>query len=105
MNATLLKTGMLTGINHTVSGTASIYVDQAKRLLVLDPFMSQNGPDLKVYLSKDAGAKEYLRLGALKSTMGKQAYEIPSGYDLKNYQFVHIWCEKFSVEFARAEIK
>lgn len=97
--------GMIMGINHTVSGTATIYLQDGKHTLLLDPFSSQNGPDLKVYLSKDVGATNYLRLGALQSTMGKQSYSIPSGISLSDYPYVHVWCEQFSVEFARAEMK
>ena len=100
-----ISMGMIMGINHTASGTASIYLLDGKHTLLLDPFSSQNGPDLKVYLSKDVGATNYLRLGALQSTMGKQSYSIPSGISLSDYPYVHVWCEQFSVEFARAEMK
>lgn len=104
-DAVVVREGMFIGIGHTVSGTVKIYDDNGTRTLLFDPFMSQNGPDLKVYLSKDQQASEYLRLGVLQSTTGKQSYTIPSGTNLEDYLFVHIWCEKFSVEFARAELK
>ena len=103
--ATLIKTGMLEGINHTASGTASIYERDGKHTVVLDPYSSQSGPDLKIYLSKDADASSYLRLGNLKSTMGKQSYEIPAGTNIDDYDFVHVWCEKYTVVFARAEVR
>lgn len=102
--ATLISEGTIMGVNHTASGTASIFESNGKYVVVLDPFSSQNGPDLKVYFSKDAGASEYLRLGNLKSTMGRQSYPIPANTDISKYDFVHIWCEQFSVEFARAEL-
>jgi hypothetical protein len=104
-SATLLRQGMLEGINHTASGAVSIYQLDNSLFVVLDPFMSQSGPDLKVYLSEDVTASEYLRLGDLMAFSGSQTYAIPSGYSIDNYTYVHIWCEKFSVEFARAEIK
>src|SRR5437868_1182366 len=100
--ATLLKTGMLEGINHTASGTASIFELNGQKIVVLDPYSSQNGPDLKIYLSKDAGATEYIRLGPLKATSGRQSYEVPGNPDLSKYHFVHVWCEKYTVVFARA---
>jgi hypothetical protein len=103
--ANLLKQGMLEGIGHTASGTASIYEKNGSITVVLDPYSSQNGPDLKIYLSKDAEASEYIRLGNLKSTMGKQSYGVPSGTDLEEYGYVHVWCEKYTVVFARAEVK
>lgn len=104
-NATLLKKGMFVGIGHSASGTASLYDSLGTSVIVLDPYSSQNGPDLKVYLSKDEGASEYLNLGNLKSTMGKQVYQIPGATDVTQYKYVHIWCEKFTVVFAIAELK
>jgi hypothetical protein len=103
--ATLVSTGNIMGVNHTVSGTASIFESNGKYVVVLDPFSSQNGPDLKVYFSKDVKASAYLRLGDLKSTMGRQSYTIPDNTDISQYEYVHIWCEKFSVEFARAQLE
>lgn len=102
--ATLLKTGMLVGINHTASGMASIYDSNGKKVVYLNPYSSENGPDLKIYLSKDADASEYINLGPLKSTMGMQAYDIPATVDISKYSYVHVWCEKFTVVFARAEV-
>ena len=59
---------------------------------------------MKVYLSKDEHATEYIRVGKLMAITGRQVYEIPGSPDLAQYPFVHIWCEKFSVEFARAQM-
>ncbi|MDZ7645789.1 MAG: DM13 domain-containing protein [Cytophagales bacterium] len=103
--ATLLKSGALVGIDHTVSGTAALYDTGSKKIILLDPFNSQNGPDLKVYLSKDINASSYISLGALKSTTGKQSYEIPGNPDVTDYNYVMVWCEQFTVVFGRAEIK
>ena len=104
-DAKLIKQGTLEGIGHTASGVASIYEKDGSLTVVLDPYSSQTGPDLKIYLSRDTGASEYIRLGNLKSTTGKQSYEIPSGTDITQYDFVHVWCEKYTVVFARAEVK
>lgn len=103
--STVLKSGMMAGIGHTVSGTVTVYENGSTKTVVLDPFSSQNGPDLKVYLSKDMNASSYLSLGALKSTSGKQSYEIPGNPDITDYNYVLVWCEQFTVVFGRAEIK
>lgn len=103
--ATLVRSGPIMGVNHTVSGIASLYVMDGQYTIVLDPFQSQNGPDLRVYLSKDIAASSFVRLGNLKSTTGKQSYSIPSTVQVNEYSFCHVWCEQFSVEFARAELK
>ncbi len=103
--AILLRTGSLVGVNHTASGTTSIYEQNGKHTVLLDPFESENGPDLKVYLSKSVDASSYINLGQLKSTMGKQSYSVPAGTDIKQYPFVLIWCEKYTVIFAKSEPK
>jgi Electron transfer DM13 len=93
---------MIEGIGHTASGTATVYESNGMFTVVLDPYSSQNGPDLKVYLSKDAEASDYIRLGNLKSVNGKQSYAVSGNPDLSQYHYVHVWCEKFTVVFARA---
>ncbi|HEX5169347.1 MAG TPA: DM13 domain-containing protein [Cyclobacteriaceae bacterium] len=103
--ATLLKEGEMVGVGHTVSGTAKVYDEAGKKTVVLDPFSAQNGPDLKVYLSKDENATEYINLGPLKSTMGKQSYDVTGMPDINDYKFVIIWCQQFSVLFGKAELK
>jgi Electron transfer DM13 len=103
--ATLVKQGTLVGIGHTARGVASIYEVEGKFTVLLDPYESQNGPDLKIYLSKDAAATAYLRLGNLKSTVGKQSYAVPAGTLVSEYHFVHVWCEKYTVVFAQAELE
>ena len=105
-SATLLKQGTFTGIGgHTASGKATIYEFNRQRVVVLDPYSSQNGPDLKVYLSKTVSASSYINLGVLQSKMGKQTYAIPNAVNVDDYKYVHIWCEQFSVEFARAPLQ
>lgn len=104
--ATALKEGMFTGIGgHVASGRVKIYEVAGKKYIVFDPYASQNGPDLKVYLSKNEQASEYIRVGKLLATSGMQTYEIPGNPDLAQYPFVHIWCEQFTVEFARAPLQ
>ncbi len=103
--AMLVKGGSLVGVGHTVSGTASIYEKSGMKTVLLEPFSSQNGPDLRVYLSKDDNASSFISLGKLKSTNGKQSYEISGNPDVTDYKFVLVWCEEFKVLFGRAELK
>ena len=105
LTATLIKSGALVGVGHTVSGKAAIYESTGKKTVLLDPYSSQNGPDLKVYLSKDENASSYINLGKLKSTDGKQSYEIPNNPDVSDYKYVLVWCEQFTVIFGKAELK
>lgn len=103
--ATLLASGMFVGSGgYTVTGTASVYEKDGTRTLVLDPYSSSNGPDLRVYLSRDEQANSALNLGFLKSTTGKQSYAIPGNANIAEFLYVHIWCQQFSVQFGRAAL-
>jgi hypothetical protein len=103
-SATLLSEGNWMGSGgYDVNGTAQIFEDRDKKVLLFTDFMSSNGPDLKVYLSTDMNASSFVNLGKLKSTNGNQTYEILDGTDLEEFKFALIWCERFSVLFGKAE--
>ena len=102
--ATLLREGTWMGSNnYSVSGTAKIYNDNGKLVLLLNNFSSSNGPDLRVYLSTTTNASSFVNLGKLKSTNGKQIYTIPAGTDINQFKFALIWCQQFSALFGKAE--
>lgn len=103
--ATLLKSGTFVNKVHVVSGTAALYEFNGNKVLLLDPFMTENGPDLKVYLSLNEAATSFINLGNLKSTTGKQTYDIPANTDIPAQMYVHIWCQQFSVNFGQARVQ
>jgi len=103
--AQLLKKGTFEGLDGPTTGTASVYDQSGTKYIVFDPFMSHSGPDLYVYLSKDANAIDYIRVGKLQAISGRQIYSVPGNPSLNDYRYVHIWCQAYSVDFARAEIK
>ena len=47
----------------------------------------------------------FVDLGGLRAFKGSQRYAIPPGLDLKNYQSVIIWCERFGVLISPADLK
>jgi hypothetical protein len=83
-------------------------------LLRLTNFKTSNGPDVHVVLiaAKDAdddanflkSSTEKLELGVLKGNEGDQNYDIPSGTDLKKFQTVSIYCERFNANFGAAPL-
>jgi hypothetical protein len=104
--------GEFQGLAHTVEGEAQILVSAGgDRILRLQDFSVDNGPDLKVYLSTApfaAGsdyAQEFVSLGDLKGNIGNQNYEIPSNVDVSRFQSIVIWCERFAVGFAAAPLR
>jgi hypothetical protein len=73
------------------------------KIVVLDPFTSQNGPDLKLYLSKDQNASQYINLVALKSTT-VNIVRITGTPDLAEYKFVLVWCPGVFSTFWKSRI-
>jgi hypothetical protein len=111
-----LETGTFHGKVHNTSGRATIYKEADGRLLLrLTNFKTSNGPDVHVILiaAKDAdddanflkSSTERLDLGSLKGNEGDQNYNIPSGTDLKKFQTVSIYCERFNANFGAAPLE
>ncbi|CCQ47210.1 electron transfer DM13 family protein [Pseudarthrobacter siccitolerans] len=108
--------GQLISHEHASSGTARILeLPDGSRILRLEGLDTSDGPDLQVWLTDapviegtagwyvfDDGA--YLDLGALKANKGDQNYEIPAAAELGDYSSVSIWCARFAVSFAAAEL-
>ncbi len=86
----------------TVSGEAKILKTAAGYDLKLMNFSSSNGPDLRVYLSKEADPVNFTDLGALKATGGNQIYAIPGMVDFMQYKYALIHCRQYNHLFGRA---
>ena len=87
---------------HPTSGTVQINDDQA--ILSFENFMTDNGPQLLVYLSTTLDSTDFVDLGALQGISGNYSYAIPANTDLSIYKYVVIWCVDFSVSFGHAEL-
>lgn len=95
--------GSFMGVSgESVSGTAKIITTDGNSSLVLDQFSTNNGPDLHVYLSKQATPKDFIDLGSLKSIRGTQVYEINEKSDLTEYKYALIHCQQFNHLFGSA---
>ncbi len=91
--------------NYNVTGMAQIFLQNGKYVLKLADFRTDNGPDLKVYLSKASSPSAHISLGDLKSTNGNQVYEIQGAPDFSQYRYALIHCEDFNRLFGSAELK
>lgn len=86
-----------------VSGIGKIVRNPNNKFeLVLDTFMTNNGPDLFVYLSKEIMPVNFIEVGKLKSTSGTQVYPITSLPDLTQYKYICIHCKAFNHLFGYA---
>ena len=103
----------LPGVIHSGAGQAVLYqLADGSRILRLQDFEVDNGPDLHVYLvpidpvpsSVGEEIPGSVDLGALKGNIGDQNYEIPADLDLSQVQSVVIWCQPFRVPFIAAAL-
>ena len=111
--ASIGSSGSFKKVEQVTKGQAQIVKEGNRTYLELskDFSTSSNGPDLKVILyTADRiplnikGKQQRYKLGALKKYTGKQRYEISSDVNLKKFQSVGIWCEKFDATFAYAPL-
>ncbi len=109
----VLSRGSFYNLAHLSSGEAAVYqLADSTRILRLQNFSVDNGPDLYVYLVPvdpvpNASGSEipgYFSLGRLKGNIGDQNYELPADLDLSQYKSVVIWCQAFAVPFAAAPL-
>ncbi len=105
-----LVRGRFVPLSHPGSGVASVVeLAEGGRKLTLTRFRTDNGPDLRVYLSSKDPARtdelgEFQDLGALKGNVGDQQYDIPKSVDLDRFSNAVIWCRAFSVGFTSASL-
>ena len=99
-NDTFAFQGDFVSSAHTTLGKAAI--NEAKTILSLTNFKTDEGPSLEVYLATDTSASTYITLGALKGTDGNYEYTLPANVDYTVYNHVIVWCVPFSVNFGYA---
>lgn len=105
---TVLGSGTFIGqAGHSVSGRAAVTEGTDGRQLVLVDLDSDNGPDLKVYLSpsSDGEVAGGIELAPLKGNKGTQTYSLPPDVDLAATPNVVIWCKRFSTPFGTASLE
>jgi electron transfer DM13 len=101
--------------NHSVSGTVTLgTTTEGKVVLQFSDFKSTNGPDLYVYLSREASPTKStqvmngLEVSKLKATQtaprAVSTYELPAGTDASQFKSAVIYCKSFSVIFGFANL-
>ena len=109
----MLLQGSFYDVIHAGRGDAIVYqLADGSRILRLQDFEVDNGPDLHVYLvpinpvppSIGTEIPSSVDLGALKGNIGDQNYVIPTDLDLGQFQSVVIWCQPFRVPFIAAPL-
>lgn len=115
-DAVILAAGSFVGTDsfHRGEGKAMlIRLADGRRFIRFEDFRVTNGPDLFVYLSGHPAprTRSQLHEGAafevarLKGNVGNQNYELGTELDLSKVRSVVIYCKRFSVMFATAELR
>ncbi len=107
-----LGAGDLVSLDHSTSGRARILqLADGSRYVRLEGLRTDNGPDLRVYLSTNPadgpeGAFDdtYVDLGGLQGNLGDQNYAVPADVDPLEYASVVIWCDRFDAAFGAADL-
>lgn len=116
---TILKAGSFVAAEQPTKGTARIISNNGKYVLELSQaFSTDSGPDLFVILHKapnilavtkppyySVKEGDYVILGALKKTTGRQIYSIPSTVKISDFNSAAIWCRKYNATFGAASFK
>ena len=111
----VLATGTFQGADaaHRGEGRALLVrLADGQRFLRFEQFRVTNGPDLYVYLSGYPAPRNSAQLhegathdvGVLKGNVGSQNYALPTDLDLAKFKSAVIYCKRFSVIFATAEL-
>lgn len=99
--------------SFSLKGDVSVEQRGDRTVLVFsDDFRTKNGPDLKVFLSRNSVAASTgtnatlnaVRLGELKSNRGGQEYVLPEGVSLSDFNSVLVHCEAFSKLWGGADL-
>lgn len=109
----ILLRGSFYNLRYKGGGEAVVYQQaDGTRILRLQDFSVDNGPDLFVYLvpadpvpsTSGTEIAGFYNLGVLKGNIGDQNYEIPADLDLSQFKSVVIWCRAFAVPFSAAPL-
>ena len=100
------RTGSFIGAGDVdVTGTATVEVQSDGSLVIkfASDFVSDQGPDLDVYLGNTAQVNSSsVRVKALSSFTGAQTYAVPSNIKLGDYNYVSVWCTQYSHYYGAA---
>jgi len=101
----ILSQGRLIPSAHEVEGQALIIESDGKKYLRFENLDTINGPDLKIYLSANLKAKDFVDLREIKATKGNVNYKLSTDIEIEKYNKALIWCRAFRVLFNYAELK
>ena len=99
-------------LDHDTSGQlVLLQAPDGQRYVRFEGLATDNGPDVKVYLStnpidgpEQAFDDDIVDLGRLQGNLGDQNYAVPAEVDLSRYRSLVIWCDRFNSAFGAAPL-
>ena len=113
-NPKIVYEGNFKPVAHGAEGVATIYdMGEGNRVMRFTDFKVSNGPDVHVWLvaaddpmdSETVKQSEVYELGSIKGNVGNQNYDLGPDVDLDKFKSVVIWCKRFGVNFAVAQLE
>lgn len=99
--------------SFNLKGTVSVEQRDGKTFIVFsDDFRTKNGPDLKIFLSKQSvsnatgrnATDDAILVSVLESNKGGQSYELPAGVNIADFNSILVHCEAFSKLWGGADL-
>lgn len=104
---TVTASGTFSGLSDhiTTGGVSVVETSGGGAIVILDTDFSLDGaPDPSVGFGIDGQYIAASDLGELTSINGLQAYIVPEGLDLADFNEIYIWCDEFSVPLGVAAL-
>jgi len=104
--ATRLLAGRLRGIDHHAEGGVALYRVGEEIRLRFEDVDIEGTPTPSVHLVDEGkeSPKGGIRLGGLKGEKGSFSYTVPDGFDLGDGWSVLVWCDRYAVPIAAADL-
>ena len=105
--ATRLLVGGLHGIGHHAKGTVALYDVGEQLRLRFEEVAIEGTPTPSVHLVQqgERSPKGGIRLGGLKGEKGSFSYTAPAGFDPAAGWSVLVWCDRYAVPIAAADLR
>lgn len=106
-SADTLSSGTFSGLSdHITTGAVSVVEAAGGGTVVIlgADFSLDGAPDPSVGFGIDGAYVAASDLGELTSINGLQAYIVPEGLDLADFNEIYIWCDEFSVPLGVAAL-
>lgn len=105
--AVRLLSGRLRGIDHHAEGGVALYELDGRTVLRFEHIEVEGTPTPSVHFVAQGkeSPKGGLRLGGLKGEKGSFSYAAPAGFDPDRGWSVLVWCDRYAVPIAAADLR